>query len=235
MFLTSLCDNLHENVCVKLLEAAENLSQLSTKKYEKLAATLLVVYLLSTSSSCKKNSFKSQLNREFPTTIGTWWKYKVFDSVSYQTDTVTITVIGTAKLNNGDNAILLSIHSLIGGTDTNYVTSKSDGIRIYSNKLTSASPYKRYVFPIELGKSWITYNVLDTNKVIEKSAKTVLAGTFTEAYRIERTTRIPPGLYVVKEEEWFVPYVGMVYRYYSSYGTPGVEGKTWELVSYKIK
>lgn len=195
---------------------------------------LLIIYLLSTSSSCKKTLI-IQYNKEFPNSIGTWWKYKVYDSIYNRLDTVTIRVIANGKLDNGSDATIWAINSLLNGTDTNYVTNKSDGIRIYPNKLITAYPNKRYLFPLTVGSYWVTQNILDTNRVTEKGNINVIAGSFPEAYRIKRDTREPPGLYVIQEDEWFVPNIGMVYRNYGSYGTPGVESKVWELVSYQIK
>lgn len=195
---------------------------------------LLITYLLSTSSSCKKTPV-IEFNKEFPNSIGTWWKYKVYDSIYNRLDTVTIKVIGNGKLDNGDDATIWASNSLLNGADTNYVTNKSDGIRIFNGKEVTAQVIKRYVFPLVVGNKWITQNILDTNRVTEKKTINVLAGTFSEAYRINRNTREPPGLYVIQEDEWFVPNVGMVYRNYGSYGTPGVESKIWELVSYQIK
>lgn len=195
---------------------------------------LLIIYLSSTSSSCKKSTTIPS-PEEFPNSIGTWWKYKRYDSISNKLDTVIIRVISKEKLDNGDDATVWSINSLVNTVDTNYVSIKYDGIRIFPNKLITAYPIKRYVFPLKVGNSWVTQNILDTNKITEKGAVSVSAGTFPEAYRINRNTREPPGLFIIKEDEWFVPKVGMVYRNYSSFGTPGVEHKVWELVSYEIK
>jgi hypothetical protein len=44
-----------------------------------------------------------------------------------------------------------------------------------------------------------------------------------------------PRLYIPNEDQWFVPYVGMVYRSRNVTGDVGYESETWELVSYGIK
>src|ERR1035437_1912587 len=195
---------------------------------------LLAIYLLSTSASCKKNPI-TEFNKEFPNSVGTWWKYKVYDSIYNRLDTVTITVIGNGKLDNGDDATIWAINSLLNGADTNYVTNKSDGIRIHYGN-SSVSIKKRYVFPLVVGNSWITQNILETNRVTQKGSISVIAGTFSDAYRINRNTRVPLDLYIIQEDEWFVPNIGMVYRNYGSFGNIRiVEHKLWELVSYQIK
>ena len=173
-------------------------------------------------------------NTEFPNNIGTWWKYKVFDSLYYRLDTVTINVVGNTKLDDGTDVSIWAIKSLLNGNDTNYVSNKSDGIRIYKFKQASYGIIKKYLFPMTVGSKWITSNILDTNRVTQQGSISVIAGTFN-GYRVNRDTRIPPGLNIIKEEEWFVQNIGMVSRLYYTYDVTGIEHKKWELVSYFIK
>lgn len=194
---------------------------------------LLFIGILLMSSSCKKTPL-IQYNKEFPNTIGTWWKYKVFDSVTSTLDTVTIKIVGNSKLDNGTPVRIWQINSLtsLKPVDTNYIYSGSDGIKFYYNK-TSQSFFKAYNFPLEVGKYWIGTQINDTSKVIGKANITVGAGTFNDNYIIERRVRyIPNGsLY---EKEYFLPSVGLITRvneqiggeYFSTYG---------ELVAYSIK
>lgn len=194
---------------------------------------LLISYLLSTSSSCKKTSIIA-LNKEFPNSIGTWWKYKVYDSVSSTIDTVTIKIVGSSKLDNGTNVKIWQVNSLNNykPVDTNYVYSGSDGIKIYYNKSVQ-SYFKKYEFPLNVGDYWIGIQPKDTTKVIGKSNIAVIAGTFSDNYIIERRVRSIPngGEY---EKEYFLPNVGVITRarilhagiYYNNY---------WELVAYSIK
>ena len=111
-------------------------------KTQKLLLSLLILTIFIQTNSCKKTSIVALYNTEFPNNIGTNWKYKVYDSINSILDTITIKIIGTTNLDNGDAASIWSINSLLNGTDTNYVTNKSDGIRIYPDKLLTASPKK---------------------------------------------------------------------------------------------
>lgn len=194
--------------------------------------------ILTQSNSCKKSKpiiAEPVYNSEFPNNIGTFWKYKVYDSVSANLDTVTIKVIGTTNLDNGDPVSIWEITSLYNPTILNYVSNKIDGIRIYVNKLSSASPFKKYIFPLSVGSKWITYNILDTNKVTLNTQIAVIAGTFSNAFRINRDVIIPPGYNPIKEDEWFVQNIGMVSRYYFEIGPGYVIKNKWELLSYLIK
>lgn len=150
---------------------------------------LVIIYLLSFSPSCKKTPITS-FNKDFPNTNGTWWKYKVFDSVTSILDTITIRIVGDTKLDNGTPVRIWQINSLASykPVDTNYIYSGSDGIRFYSNK-SFQSLYKAYNFPLEVGKYWIGTQSNDTSKIIGKANITAIAGTFNDSYIIERSVR----------------------------------------------
>lgn len=194
---------------------------------------LLIIYLLSASSSCKKTP-PIEFNKEFPNSIGTWWKYKVYDSVTNTIDTITIKIVGNSRLNNGTNVKIWQINSLNSykPVDTNYVYSGSDGIKMYYNK-TLQSFYKAYKFPLEVGNYWIGTQPKDTSKVIGESNISVISGTFNDTYVIERKIQYIPNGFLY-EKEYFLPNVGVITRvhellsaeYYSQY---------WELVAYSIK
>jgi hypothetical protein len=173
-------------------------------------------------------------NPEFPNSIGTFWRYRIYDNLSGDLDTVLITIIGNTKLDNGEPVNIWEIKSLINHTVYNYVSSKSDGIRIYKNTLATAIPFKKYVFPLEVSGYWVTKNPLDTNRVTEKKDTLILGRLYQNCYKISRNTFIPYGQYI-RETEFFLPNVGMVYRNYDEISSGPVESKVWELINYSIK
>lgn len=195
--------------------------------------TLLITYLISTSSSCKKTPV-IQFNKEFPNSIGTWWKYKVSDSVTSAIDTITIKIVGNSKLDNGTDVKIWQINSLISykPVDTNYVYSGSDGIKMYYNK-TLQSFYKAYKFPLEVGEYWIGTQPKDTSKVIGKSNISVMAGSFTDSYVIERKIQFIPNGFLY-EKEYFLPNIGIITRVHQDLGGT-YYSQYWELVAYSIK
>ena len=191
---------------------------------------LLAIYLLSTSSSCKKTPV-TEFNKEFPNTIGTWWKYKVYDSINSQLDTITITIVGSAKLSNGETATIWQIKSLFNIVDTNYVYSGNNIVIDYHYK-DASTLLKKYIFPLNIGSNWVNLNYADTSKVTLKNAINVIAGNFTESYLIKRDYKSFPGYNVFKEDEFFVPNVGVVKKsiFVITLGT--LINQNWELVSY---
>ena len=200
---------------------------------------LFFSYFLYTSSSCKKNpSMPAAYNTEFPNNIGTWWKYKMYDYLLNQLDTVVITVVGDSKLYDGTDVKIWKREFVFNSspTDTVYVSNQSDGIRMYdftARTFANVQPNKRYLFPLAVGNFWPTRYTLDTNRVTLKGDTTVLAGTFTGAYKIVRDSRIIYGQFI-KEQEWFIPDIGMIYRFYDEINGGRLESRRWELVSYHI-
>ncbi len=195
--------------------------------------SIISIFFL-TSQSCKKHKTEEVYNAEFPNNVGTFWKYRVYDYSSNNLDTVTITVIGNTNLDNGDAVNIWENKSLFNPVTYNYVSNKSDGIRIYKNKLTSALPIKKYVFPLQVSNIWLTQNSLDTNRVIAKKDTTILGNLYNNCFKINRNTFIPYGQYI-KETEFFLPDIGMIYRNYDEINSGPVESMVWELISYSIK
>lgn len=185
-------------------------------------------------SSCKKSNSSHTYNVQFPNNIGSWWKYTVFDSVSNSLDSLNINVIGMTKLDDGTDVTIWAINSISNGSDTNFVSNKSDGIRIFHSRLSTATPIKRLMFPLTVGSKWITQNVLDTNTVTQQGLILVTAGSFS-GFRIDRHVIIPPGYNLLQQQEWFVEDIGMVSRYYVEIGPGYMRKEKWELISYSIK
>ena len=202
-----------------------------------LIPVLFAFAIILQSNSCNKPKTTPTpvYNTEFPNNAGTYWKYKIFDSLNYQLDTVTINIVGKTKLNDSTDVSIWAINSLLNGTDTNFVSNKSDGIRIYHFRSDLAiNPIKKYMFPLNVGNYWVTRYTIDTNRVTLQGSISILAGTFS-GYRINRNVLIPPGYNLIKEEEWFVHNIGMVSRYYLEIGSGYARKEKWELVSFLIK
>lgn len=196
---------------------------------------IIGLLILASSNSCKKSDSPVHFNPEFPTNIGSFWKYRLYYSINNRIDTITIKVLRQTNLDNGELASEWEITSLYDPISTRYVTNNNDGIRIYFNTITTSGPLKRYVFPLLLGNSWTTRYNIDTNKVTENGAVSVIAGSFANGYRIKRDVVIPPGYNPIKEDEWFVPNIGMVSRYYFEVGPGYIIKNKWELLNYSIK
>lgn len=199
---------------------------------------LLSIFISTLTSSCKKSPTTAPpvaYNTEFPNNIGTFWQYKLYDSFYNRIDTVTIKVVRQTTLDNGEPASEWQVTSLYDPTATHYVTNKSDGIRIYNSTISSTGALKKYLFPLSIGSTWTTRYNIDTNRVTQAGSISVIAGNFSNAYRINRDVVLLPGYNPIKEDEWFVPNVGMVSRYYFEIGPGYIIKNKWELLNYSIK
>jgi len=198
--------------------------------------TLCFAFIFST---CRRSEMPTPLyNTEFPNNTGTWWKYKMYDYLFNRHDTVTITVVGDSKLYDGTDVKVWKREFMFNSSpnDTVYVSNQSDGIRMYdftARTFAHVQPYKRYFFPLAVGSFWPTRYTLDPNRVVLKGDTTVLAGTFTGAYKIVGDSRIIYGQFI-REQEWFIPNIGMIYRFYDEINGGPSESRKWELVSYHI-
>ena len=159
----------------------------------------------------------------------------MYDSVYLTTDTILITVVDTTHLNNGTKVTIWKRVSLLNGTDSLYVDNKLSWINIYSDKLTTTYPIKKYVFSIAVGNYWVAQNLADTSKVIFKGDTTILACAFQNSYKLIRDFRTPLGLNIIKEKEWFAPNIGTIYREFKSYGSGNFQNYKIELLYYLIK
>ena len=196
--------------------------------------SFFALLIISHSCSCNKDPVVQPVyNSEFPNSIGTWWKYKVFDSLTYILDTITIKVVGITKLSDGRDANIWQINSLYNQPDTNYVYSGSDGIKIYPNILPTAPITKQYVFPLLVGGYWRGQNVKDTNRVVSLETKNVIAGSFTNSYAITRGYYAFPQ-YAIISKEYFGLNIGMLS--WSIYLRNGgyISNQYWELVNYHL-
>ncbi len=194
----------------------------------------LFFFIILTSQNCKKHNEPILYNTEFPNNIGTFWKYKVYDSISTINDTLTITIVGTTNLNDGKVVTIWQnkYQTRIPNTDTSYIYSGSEGIYFYFNK-TIQSLYKIYKFPLTIGNYWLGNYVKDTIKVTSKSSINTLAGSFSETYTLTRTARFFPNGSLF-EQELFKPNIGLLTSLQIN-NSGSYSNENWELFSYLIK
>lgn len=192
------------------------------------------VLIISQVFSCKKASVIGLFNVEFPNNVGTFWKYRVYDSLTSRIDTITIKVVGDSKLDDGTDVKAWQINSLYNAADTNYVYLGMDGVKIFANKLASAPVIKTYVFPLSAGAFWRGQLVKDTSRVISRETRITNTGTFDNSFQIKRNFSVPFN-YSLYEVEYFKPNVGMITRAKILLDGGLYENSYWELVSYYIQ
>lgn len=91
-------------------------------------------------------NFDTMSVHEFPTSIGSQWKYAVYDSLAQQRDTLVVTILGRTVL-PGDIPAFIWQFAYRSRIDTQYVSTLADTVRFYTSSFDEWSQ-PNYVFPL---------------------------------------------------------------------------------------
>jgi hypothetical protein len=177
-------------------------------------------------SSCKKSSElpTQPASADFPNTVGDYWSYAFYDSLSNKSDILTISIVGQTL----DKSISIWQFKYSDRIDTQYVSISGDTVT-FSPQISS--PWSSYntkiIFPLIVGNGWRTY--FDTTFISSTNYIGVPAGSFPTAYRIDEIWGGFNDYGTIVS--WFVPKVGFVSRYHrgTSFGTAN---ESFNLISY---
>ena len=213
---------------------------------------LMILFLVFMSfKSCKPSDKSNELSiDDFPMTVGSQWTYVRTDTLirqigrrepTYVTEieTVTIEVVRTDKKKKKE-IISKWVRTFNAEIDTQNVIFNKDTLEFMypDNPVGSFFTFK-IPFPLKVGNRWYGYYVEppppDSYKVVQKESLEVKAGTFADAYLIERGTWIPNN--PANFKYWVVPKIGIVKIRSWDLFTLGGETKieNWELIKYDIK
>ena len=175
----------------------------------------------------------------FPQKVGSKWTYKVTDTTGTAVDTFSIEVVGTATLQNGEQAsvwVFSEVRILYYSIDTLYLVTRGDTLVYYRIRQNNLIPFLGYIVPFQVGDSWGGMGNA-TVTVLEKKSMSIDIGTFHGAYRME-------GLIAGFGRDfdwlnnWIVPYFGLVkmdlLREISHWGPPIYSEEHWELIWYNL-
>jgi hypothetical protein len=174
----------------------------------------------------------------FPKKVGNKWKYKVSDQAGTVTDTITIEVVGTTNLQNGEPASIW-VYSRISNIypypysiiDTLYLVNRGDTLVYYHQN--NPDPLLGYIVPFQVGDSLvIRWN--NTVVVMEENSMSIDIGTFQVAYQMKH---LIPGWSPMYSEfysyNWIVPYIGLVKMDLYEYSF-NLKEEHWELIWYDL-
>lgn len=176
------------------------------------AASLLLILLLPlVILSCQDNPAAGPPPPslpEFPNIAGTQWTYLYETPLLPYSDTVHTVVGETATLPSGAGARIWRI-TRSTGRDSQFVRHTGDTIQIFdaSRKLIAV-----YLWPPVVGRGWsfaVEPGQFDTAFVAGKDTVLSPAGTFTDAYRVERESVAPSLSSSYNDTTWLVPGVGI--------------------------
>lgn len=166
----------------------------------------------------------------FPMSLGSTWKYAVYDSIAHTADTVVVSIIDSTALSDGTTAAVWK-YAYRRSVDSQYVTRAGDSIMVYrSPDVRSLSMI--LALPLEVGREWIT-SPPGTMKIVAKEKVHPPAGSFANALRVEQHPFI--GNFYGGTTYWFVPDVGLVRMHRSWMDTMADNSvnTVWELLSFE--
>ena len=168
----------------------------------------------------------------FPLSLGSTWKYAIYDSINHRADTVEVSITDSTFLNDGVPAAVWQ-YAYSDSVDTQYVVQAGDSILIYrSPDVRSLSLV--LVLPLEVGREW-TNSPPASMKVTTREKVDVPDGSFARALRIEQHPFI--GNFYGGTTYWFVPDVGLVRMRRAWLDTMADDrvNTVWELLSFELR
>ena len=222
------------------------------KKIGRLILFLIGIILYSVFSSCQQptspDTKPKSYTSEFPSTVGSYWKYVVYDSSfssggqfdSVYTDSFLVK-LNDVKTISDTQSIETYLYIYSDTTDTVIVDIRpnkvimNNAFRSFSSTyLVTISGY--YIFPLKVNNGWgKTYPLGgDTSYVIGESTLTVPAGVFSNVFHIHRSNFQIGPVSQFNIDSWYVSKVGFIqFEEYQSNGPRS--NKTYiKLVQFKI-
>jgi hypothetical protein len=179
--------------------------------------------------SCKKDSLNDSSNLKtgyYPNTIGSFWEYRRFDSISNSADTVIVRI----KSNVFKSGKLYSIWTYETANaifDTSFVYTSKDSVIISgSNNFFSS---KILLLPYRINSKWSSSGMSRDTSIVEGTA---VIDSF-DTYKLSRQIfGIDLSMY---DAEWLTPYVGVIRENISEFSIIRSKNESWQLIAYSIK
>ena len=172
----------------------------------------------------------------FPMNTGSWWRYLVEDYYWQTVDTLTIRCIDTDFVAD----FQIWMHSDGAGSELRYSTATANKIVFYLQG-NIENTYKSLLFPLRLGRAWVTEPGLDTNEVSETGDYRLPTGELS-IYCMVWTSRLCGELCTNSIRTYYVANLGMTYRMevHVVYDTVSQESVTYKderitLIDYHIE
>lgn len=190
---------------------------------------LVIICILSLFTNCKEDCPTPEFSTYFPTSIGSYWNYEVYDSLEKKYDRISIKVVNKIVTNN-KTVYLWRFENKSDFVDTLYFFANADSVSFYEDNNLSFIKWQ-YKIPLKIGKTWYVkrstpsdeYSVVSIDKI----------NNFSDSYRVVRHRG--SANYGLTESTWVSPNIGIVRRDIYEFNTLPVINQTWNLISYCIK
>ena len=152
-------------------------------------AVLFFLIIISISCSDKNNivdSFDILPLEEFPTQIGTFWKYEIYDSLVSQFDTLIVSISGSKHITADSLPVSVWTYQTKSSIDTLYAYINGDTLFYYKTVGESFYIPHMFIFPLKANSTWdhnlSSYEVTGIKPVVTHS------GTYTRAFHLRQST-----------------------------------------------
>lgn len=181
-------------------------------------------------TSCGRHDIDIDKTDYFPNTIGSYWKYERFDSLTNTLDTLTVSITGDTLIS--DEAYKIWIYKYHDRLEKKYVLQRNDSIIIY--KIPIERMDQLYIVPFDIGHGWINpdYHV-DTSYVSKIESILIDEHTYQNVALIERSA-FGPNEYLT-EKIWIKPQVGLLKLEINHFILGPYKNETWKLIEKDIK
>jgi hypothetical protein len=196
-----------------------------------------VILLISLTSmlllfGCSNNGVEPSNKKltNYPTSVGSVWRYAVYDSIAQKADTVKVT-INSQISSSAISSKYLWLYNYSDYTDSVYVIISGDAIKYFSVSKSSQVPTKVFYYPLKEGAKYSdSYYSID----VTIESVSVPVGKFDGIYRIYEHPYI--GNLYGGSTFWIAPDIGILKEQLKWHDTMSGElvNKTWELLSHTI-
>ena len=189
---------------------------------------LLAIACIAT-TSCKKDPMNNTTNLKagyYPNSIGTFWEYRRYDSISHSADTVIVRI----KSNIVMSGKLYSVWTYEKSDvvfDTSFVYSSKDSVIISgSNNFFSS---KLLLLPYKINSKW-------SSSEISRDTSTVEGTAMIDSFNTYKLSRHVFGIDLsLNDAEWLTPYVGIIRENISEFSIIKSKNESWRLIAFSIK
>ena len=174
---------------------------------------------------------KQVVNRDsFPLSVGSTWKYAIYDSIKHRTDTVVVSIVDSTFLETGTAATMWH-YAYSRSSDVQYVAQSGDSILVYGSPDVSSLSLV-LILPLEVGLQWTT-SPPGSMKVTAQEQFKAPGGLSLPAFRVEQHPFI--GNFYGGTTYWYVPDIGLVRMRRSWTDTMAGDrmNTMWELLSFE--
>jgi hypothetical protein len=171
----------------------------------------------------------------FPVSVGNWWRYKIYDSLTFKTDTLILRVVSGVDTNGVQSYTCnVEMHNKVVDTST-FEISKTQ--LSYKGNYEYYSYFGNFIlkFPFKAGESWIGRHEEDTVRAVNRfDSISFLGKLYQPAFSLERAYGLV-GNYSFRQSIVVCPSIGIIRQSIREYISIPTQRSELQLIDYYRK